>query len=488
MPHSAEKAFPLPGAVARLLAVSLACALLVGALSGCAASAGPRDPLAPSDASEQALRMLRLAGVEDAVVGEERGTAIVRVQVPAVSSAADVEVAWQVAVTALAEAYPRAGTYTVQLFGPGALPLVEYTAGGRDVRRAIDADDPAKLRGAADVRSLFEEFPAADTLAGATPSGAVALPQDALATGSGASGPYLEAKNRAATLMGDDGASARRAKADAESLRLAVPGRAAPGPDEDTGLVLAQRLSALVSSGGAGSATIANSPPLSRFVDSFEPGADPTRVLALRALLAAAEAVTAEKPFGSVISATRETARFVVVIEPPDPDGESVQGSLADAILVAAQSPDAPADARVVIRFIHDESRDFDAASMDVTADAVASASTSASTSSTDLAQIDAGDLTIPAEVLSTVRRDAASDGGLPAVSWEATGDVRRQAAPATWLAYRRGDGRVFWLAGEDGPVALADASLGGWAWSARRAHVVDATDVGRVLSEIELR
>lgn len=480
-------------APARVFAVSLAGALLVGALAGCGGELKPRDPLAASDAPEQVLRTLRLAGVEHAVVGEERGTAIVRLQIPAVSSAADVEIAWQVAVTALAESYPRARTYAVQLFGPGAMPLVEFDAHGRDARRAIDADDAAKLRSTADVRSLFEEFPATETLRDATPTGATVLPEDAVAAGTDLSGAYLDAKNRAATLMGEN-ASATLADAtdatadaagDAERTRLAVPGRAAPGPDEDTGVALSQRLSALL--GASGDSTPMSTPPLSRFADSFQPGAEPARVLALRTLLAATAAVTAEKPFGSVISATRETARIVIAVEPPDPDSEYREGNLADAILVAAQSPGAPADAKAVTRFIHGESRDFDATTAGMTAAATSSATPLASKPPTDVAQVAARDLAVPAEVLSTVRRDAASDGGPPAVSWEATGGVRQRVAPTTWLAYLRRDGRVFWLAGEDGPVALTNASLDGWAWSARRAHVVDATDVGRILSTIEL-
>jgi len=204
--------------------------------------------------------------------------------------------------------------------------------------------------------------------------------------------------------------------------------------------------------------------------------------------------VTVQTPPGSVIGATRDSVRWVVAVEPPDPDSEYIEGPLADAILVAAQIPRAPADAKVVTRFIHGDAHDVDAVaaisearpSTLSTVPAAADPATAAGPA-VDTAKVSEADLSVPHDVLSIVARDAASDGGAPAVSWEATDGVRQRVAPATWLAYLRRDGRVFWLAGEDGPVALTNARLDGWAWSARRAHLVDARDVGSVLSTIEL-
>ncbi|MDP2232938.1 MAG: hypothetical protein Q8K89_04825, partial [Actinomycetota bacterium] len=53
-------------------------------------AAGPAL-LESSGPDETVLRTLRLAGIEHAVVGESSGTAVVRLALPSVSSAADVE-------------------------------------------------------------------------------------------------------------------------------------------------------------------------------------------------------------------------------------------------------------------------------------------------------------------------------------------------------------------------------------------------------------
>jgi len=67
-------------------------------------------------------------------------------------------------------------------------------------------------------------------------------------------------------------------------------------------------------------------------------------------------------------------------------------------------------------------------------------------------------------------------------------GDQRETLVPDAWLAYRRDDGRLFWLAGEDGRRALTDGSLRGWGWSKERVAVVDTTRPGRVLAYLAVR
>ncbi len=119
-------------------------------------SPGAGALLAPSNAEETVLRSLRLAGIERAVVGEERGSAIVRLEAPTVSSAGDVTIAWQTGMATLAQAYPRADEYVVQVFAGGE-GYLEVVAEGGAARAAIDADDPAALLGAAELRLLPEE-------------------------------------------------------------------------------------------------------------------------------------------------------------------------------------------------------------------------------------------------------------------------------------------------------------------------------------------
>ncbi|MBA4371121.1 MAG: hypothetical protein C0418_06055 [Coriobacteriaceae bacterium] len=108
---------------------------------------GP-DYLAASGPAESVLRTLRLAGYERAVAGMESGTAFVRIELPSVASPADVELGWQSGIGALATAYPNAGPYVVQLFGPGQQALLEVSIPGEKARAAVGANDGLALRAA----------------------------------------------------------------------------------------------------------------------------------------------------------------------------------------------------------------------------------------------------------------------------------------------------------------------------------------------------
>lgn len=119
-------------------------------------SAAQSDPLAPSGPAETVLRTLRLAGYERAVVGDERGTAVLRVEVPLVDTAVDIDITWQTGVAALTAAYPDASRYVVQVF-EGDRGLVEMRIGGDDARRAVDADDAEGLLAASEFVFLTTE-------------------------------------------------------------------------------------------------------------------------------------------------------------------------------------------------------------------------------------------------------------------------------------------------------------------------------------------
>jgi hypothetical protein len=112
------------------------------------------DPLAPSGSAQTALRTLRLAGYDSAVVGESGGTVVVRVAVPELSAPAKVELSWQTALVAGAEAYPRAERVVAQLFTAGATPLLEVSADAPVIRQAAASDDAAGLRKATSFRYL----------------------------------------------------------------------------------------------------------------------------------------------------------------------------------------------------------------------------------------------------------------------------------------------------------------------------------------------
>lgn len=110
--------------------------------------------LAASSPAEATLRALRLAGIERAVVGESGDAAVARIEVPSVSSAADIEIAWQTAAAALSQNYPHAEQYVVQLFGPDAQPLLEVTIPGRATRSSVSENDSAALLRSATFRYL----------------------------------------------------------------------------------------------------------------------------------------------------------------------------------------------------------------------------------------------------------------------------------------------------------------------------------------------
>ena len=98
-----------------------------------------------SDTEENVLRAIRLAGFERAVVGNDSGSAVLRLEIPAVSSAADVEVAWQAGVASLVVGYPKADTYIVQLF-EGEQSLLEVSWPGDMARAEVEAGNSGALR------------------------------------------------------------------------------------------------------------------------------------------------------------------------------------------------------------------------------------------------------------------------------------------------------------------------------------------------------
>ncbi len=412
-------------------------------------------PLEPSGPEETVLRVVRLAGIERAVVGVAEGTAVLRLDVPAITSAPDVEIAWQAGFAALAEAFPDAEQYVVQLF-TDTRPLIELRAAGTDARAAVDADDPAALRSAVDPRYIARfgdetgpaevsgdvarvvpapELAVAQSLVGAAPEGAMALPAGAVAIDVDLAGGYLDAKNRAAGLLGDEGPLSGAAAA----ARRSAPPVAAPGPGESVVTRYVERLGAAIGASAAG-----GTESLLAEAEALAGSGDRDAVARLRALVICAEALDAVRSAPGMLRGCADLARRVAET-PLEP------GAPSDAVLAAADSDDAPRDAVEVRAFERMPDRDVGSG-------------------------LSAGGTELPAVVL----RLHARTGTPPALGWS-TPAGGQTAAPGAWQAFRRADGSTYWLAGDDGTVALTDASVLGWAFSARRAAVVDAVRCGRV-------
>lgn len=322
------------------------------------------------------------------------------------------------------------------------------------------------LAPAAAVPVSTEQVLAAKALRDAAPSDATTLPADAVSIDLDVAGAYLDAKNRAAGLLGDAGpigsfadkgrsaVDALRSK-DRAFSRLPIPTNPAAIAD--------QLLAALKPEADSG---VAGAQPLSVDVNAVRTARDPATLAELRAYLSAVEALAPAGSLTSMLAVGADSARNVAAAKVPR------SGALAEAVLAAADSAQAPPSATAVAHFTREKPLDASVP----TAGAVPP--------TTGFASHPVGGLVLPLRVLrSHAEQPLASP---PALAW--TASTGPQAlAPSAWLAYRRADGTEFWLAGKGGPVALRDASLVGWAFSSPRAALVSAGDAGRVVAVYEL-
>lgn len=440
------------------------------------------DPLGASSPEEQVLRSMRLAGIDHALAGEQGGHAVVRLELPAVNSAPDLELAWQAGIASLAVAYPSADEYVVQVF-LDSVGLLEVSATGADGRAAADGEALARddlrfayLTTAADLagaRAIDEGAPSAPSrestpsalgyvlrgiagnpwhppvqvpagfgtqaqaLAQARPPSATSLPPAIVSVGLDLPAGYLDAKNRAAGFVREDGqlsGTAAELVSLAEEARSNAPGIPALAAGTDPARFWAETVAGL----------LANSRPgvdgaddmLQALADTATPESDPRKVSLVRAVAMTVMAVESDG-FGDNVAAFADLSQEVADVPLP-------AGPAADAVLVAACCIRAPEDAKQVVLFERVESLDRDP---DALEDSVGDA--------------------LPAW-------DGASfTYGAP--------DAPVTVAPELWLGYRRADGREYLLAGANGPVALTDASLTGWAYEMPRIAIVDAADVGSV-------
>ncbi len=425
-------------------------------------------PLEPSGPAETTLRTLRLAGVEHASVGSANGAAMVRLASPALNTAPDVEIAWQTGLSSLVGPYPEADVYVVQIFD-AARPVLEARWDGDDARAAVGGDDARSLRRIArftfltpaeeGVRELDpviavvapeDQVRVAARLRDAAPPNAAAMPAAVASIDIEVPGFYLDEKNRVLGLLDETGPLHMGAGAlrDAVSaMRTAAPGIPAVPPEVDAGRFwaeLAVRTLDEAADARDGVRPIADG--VRSGLANTPADLDSTGVAGIRATALAAVAV-ARVPFGSVLAQTRRMAIDIA-------DSIPVKGTAASVLLETA----GVGDERSTIRRVTDFER---VAELDL---------------------VPAGPMIFDSPVAAAV---TAWDGS--GVEYSA-GGIRRTVAPDSWLAYLRPDGRVYWLAGDGGDIALTDGSLRGWGWTRERVAVVDAARVGRVLAYVGVR
>lgn len=293
---------------------------------------------------------------------------------------------------------------------------------------------------------------AAQALRTANPSGATSLPADAVAIDLDVAGAYLDAKNRAAGLLGDSGpigSFAENAVAAVARIRAAVPATASVAAS--AGQLAEQLVSALKPLADAG---VPGARLLAEDVRYLVITKDKSQDALVRAYISTVRTLGPGAESASLLAPAVGVARAVASSPLPR------SGPAADAVLAAADDPRTPSAFAQVARMTRDGSLD------------------AATPTGAPLPARTATTAPLPLRVLSA--HAATSPVAPPTLSWEAaTGPA--SLAPPAWLAYRRGDGTLFWLASPASDVALRDSSLAGWAFASPRAALVSAGDAGRV-------
>ncbi len=370
------------------------------------------------------LRTARLAGYQAAEVGADRSEAGVTLWLPAVASAADIELAWQTGMAMLSEAYPASRSYRVVVRTEDAT-LLSASAKGRDVRRAVERDDPAALRKAI-AFTLLSDVPNPGELIPRNEGGSTQARQQ-----------ELDAANRAAGLASTSGPAVN----DAETLASAweeayanAPGVPAPtGGPQEAARFAAERIEralAAVSPSGAKA--------LKEFVSDLVQQQD---VALLREWAATTEAVASQHPLASVLALTAAATREVagtVGGQDGNGGGALASGAVADFERVPALDASGSIDATGIV----------------------------------------------PA----TLARYGATREGLASLAWRTSeASPTEYAGAPTWKAFRGPDGALYWVPGDGAAVALMDASLRGWGYVVPSAVLVDARDASRILQQYAL-
>jgi len=425
-------------------------------------------PIAPSTSAETTLRALRIAGIEHASVGLWRDATLVRVAVPAIDTSADIEIALQVAVTAVTAGFPESETYMVQLFQADQ-PLLQVEWSGDDARTAIDADDASALRRGGNFTFLTrpdeapseQELPAvilepegsvrfAILLREARPPNGAAFFGPVTSISIEAPGHYLDDKNRVFGVLDDVSLARKNIVAlarEAELMRRAAPGIPAMPPGSDVGRIWAQRANET----------------LRRLAATR-----PAEVIAVREVVAELSQAP-PVPGTEQLERVRGIALAAMVLEGESP-GTLLRPAHELALYVRESRPAEDSDLSILRQLIPVAGEDLPVSEI------------------TGLKRTQGLDF----ELADTAARDSVVHEVVSAGGREGVGYVHDRTleslAPQRWLAYSRSDGKVYWLAGEEGGAALTDGSLHGWGWVKQRAYVVDAQHVGRVIAYVPVR
>lgn len=408
---------------ARLAAAGVTVALVVAVVAGVmVTNAYERHQRSNAAANDAVLRVARLAGYPVAEVGANSYEATVRLTFPsAVISAADVELAWETGMAMLSVAYPTSRDYRVDIAIPDGV-FASISGRGSTIRREVEADDPDALRRALGFATLIgDEGPG--------------MPSDSNSTAGREAD--LDAANLSVGYLSVSGPTIAGADALARVWREAyrrTPGIPAPaGGAQAVAKFWVERVSAALAR-----IEIKGVEQLRSLLPAWVSSGDVANARAWSALCDAAAATRAVG--GDVLGLTASATR-TVLDAPRGTGGPSKYSQREWPIRSLERAPSLDASA-----------------SIDGTG--------------------------FPAEALA---RYGTRQSGIMGFAWSngeaSTGASMRFAGPQRWVAYRGAWRRIYWLAGEDGEVALTDSALRGWGYRVPSASLVDAANTDRVVA-----
>lgn len=251
-----------------------------------------------SSSNETALRATRLVGYPAAQVGVDRARASLSLVLPSVSSAADIELAWQTGMAILTEAYPASPLYRVVIRTPERA-LLSAEAVGSAVLESVAKDDPMSLKKATTFIVLANVTVPAKL-----------LPEESVTTTGQAN--ELDSANRAAGVETTGGPAVTQAEALTAAWKDAyakTPGVPAPqGGAQEAARFAAGRVKTALKLH-----SVDGDRALEKVLAKFVVASD---VEALRQWAATVEAVASKVPLASVLELTAGATQEVAESKP----------------------------------------------------------------------------------------------------------------------------------------------------------------------------
>lgn len=251
-----------------------------------------------SSSNETALRATRLIGYPAAQVGVDRARASLSLVLPSVSSAADIELAWQTGMAILTEAYPASPLYRVVIRTPERA-LLSAEAVGSAVLESVAKDDPMSLKKATTFIVLANVTVPAKL-----------LPEESVTTTGQAN--ELDSANRAAGVETTGGPAVTQAEALTAAWKDAyakTPGVPAPqGGAQEAARFAAGRVKTALKLH-----SVDGDRALEKVLAKFVVASD---VEALRQWAATVEAVASKVPLASVLELTAGATQEVAESKP----------------------------------------------------------------------------------------------------------------------------------------------------------------------------